>query len=201
MNKKDYVVLLHGFWRTARSMKKIENMLTKKGYIVINVDYPSRREKIEKLSRDYLKKSIEKQCTDKTKKIHFVTHSMGGIIVRYFLSKHKLTNLGKVVMIAPPNKGSKLADYLSSFPILNTMLGPALKQLRTAKNDLPNRIAPPQYTVGIIAGKYDEKVPIESAKLTNMRDFLLVPSAHTYIMDSDRVIKAVQRFLEEGSFI
>lgn len=199
-NKKDYVVLLHGFWRTAKSMRKIEKVLTKKGYSVINVDYPSRREKIENLSNNYLKKCIEKQCTDKYKKIHFVTHSMGGIIVRYFLSKHKLTNIGKVIMIAPPNKGSKLADYLSTFSMLSTILGPALKQLRTAKNSLPNKIAPPEYPVGIIAGKYDEKVHVESAKLKNMRDFILVPSTHTYIMDSDRVIKAVQRFLEEGKF-
>lgn len=199
-NNKDYVVLLHGFWRTARSMSKIEKVLMKKGYAVINLDYPSRREKIEKLSNDYLKKCIEKRCTDKSKKIHFVTHSMGGIIVRYFLSKHELPNLGKVIMIAPPNKGSKLADYLSSFPILITILGPALKQLSTAKNSLPNKIVPPQYPVGIIAGKYDEKVPVESAKIKNMQDFLLVPSTHTYIMDSNRVIKAVQRFLEEGKF-
>ncbi|MCX6733792.1 MAG: alpha/beta fold hydrolase [Candidatus Peregrinibacteria bacterium] len=199
-NNKDYVVLLHGFWRTAKSMGKIENVLTKKGYAVINVDYPSRREKIENLSDNYLKKCIEERCTDKSKKIHFVTHSMGGIIVRYFLSKHKLINLGKVIMIAPPNKGSKLADYLSSFPILNTILGPALKQLSTKKNSLPNKIIPPKYPVGIIAGKYDEKVPMESAKLTNMQDFLLVSSTHTYIMDSGRVIKAVQRFLEEGKF-
>ena len=199
-NNKDYVVLLHGFWRTARSMKKIENVLTKKGYSVINLDYPSRREKIEKLSHDYLKKCIEKQCTDKNKKIHFVTHSMGGIIVRYFLSKHELPNLGKVFMIAPPNKRYKLVEYLSSFPILNTIMGPALKQLSTAKNSLPSKIEPPQYPVGIIAGKYDGKVPIESAKLRNMQDFLLVPSTHTYIKDSNRVIKAVQRFLEEGKF-
>lgn len=181
-------------------MKKIENVLLKKGYSVINVNYPSRREKIEKLSNDYLKKYIEEKCTNKSKKIHFVTHSMGGIIVRYFLSKHELPNLGKVIMIAPPNKGSKLADYLSSFPMLNTILGPALKQLRTGKKSLPNKIVPPGYPVGIIAGKYDEKVPVESAKLTNMQDFLLVSSTHTYIMDSDRVIKAVQQFLEEGKF-
>ena len=181
-------------------MSKIEKVLMKKGYSVINLDYPSRREKIEKLSSDYLKKCIEEKCTDKSKKIHFVTHSMGGIIVRYFLSKNKLTNIGKVIMIAPPNKGSKLADYLSTFPILNIILGPALKQLRTAKNSLPNKIVFPEYPVGIIAGKYDGKVPAKSAKLKNMQDFLLVPSTHTYIMDSNRVIKAVKRFLEEGKF-
>ena len=200
INTKDYVVLLHGFWRTSKSMKKLEKVLSKEGYIVINLDYPSRKEKIENLSNNYLKKVLLDKCTDKNKKIHFVTHSMGGIIVRYFLTKNKLKNIGRVVMLAPPNKGSKLADFLTKSSLMNYTLGPALKQLKTDKKSLPQKIPLPKYEVGIIASKYDEKVSVENTKLKNMKDFLLVPSTHTYIMNSGKVVKAIQSFLKKGKF-
>jgi len=200
INKKDYVVLLHGFWRTAKSMRKIEEILSKEGYCVINLDYPSRKEKIENLSNNYLKKILGEKCPDQDKKIHFVSHSMGGIIVRYFLANNKLKNLGRVVMLAPPNKGTKLADFLSKSSIINKILGPALKQLKTDKKSLPNLMPTPQYDVGIIAGKYDKKAPVEYTKLKNMKDFLIVPKAHTYIMNADNVITAIKNFLKKGKF-
>lgn len=196
----DYVILLHGFLRTRRSMKKLERTLLKKGYRVINLNYPSTKEPIESLAESYLKKCVEKECTDSTKKIHFVTHSMGAIIVRYFLVKHKFANLGKVVMLAPPNHGSKFANFFGRFKITHLLLGPALKQLQTDKTSLPNILPLPQYEFGIIAGKYDKKVPLESAKLPYMQDFLLVPNTHSFIMNSKKVIKAVQNFLENGKF-
>lgn len=198
--KKDYVVLLHGFWRTSKSMKKLEKVLIKDGYFVINLDYPSRKEKIEDLSENYLKKALENKCTDKNKKIHFVTHSMGGIVVRYFLAKNKLKNLGRVIMLAPPNKGSKLADFLAKSLTINLILGPALKELKTDKKSLTQKIPLPNYEFGVIASKYDEKVPVENTKLKNMKDFLLVPTTHTYIMNSNKVIKAIQSFLKNGKF-
>ncbi len=200
INTKDYVVLLHGFWRTAKSMKKLEKVLSTDGYSVINLNYPSRKETIENLSNNYLKKALTEKCTDKNKKINFVTHSMGGIIVRYFLSKNKVKNLGRVIMLSPPNSGSKLADFLAKSLIMNYIFGPALKQLRTDKKSLPSAIPSPKYTVGIIAGKYDEKVSVENTKLKNMKDFLIVPNMHTYIMDSDLVISAVQSFIKKGKF-
>lgn len=200
LNKKDYVVLLHGFWRTAKSMHKIEEILSKEGYYVINLDYPSRTEKIENLSNNYLKKTLKEKCSDKSKKIHFVTHSMGGIIVRYFLANNKLKNLGRVIMLAPPNKGTRLADFLSRFSIVNKISGQALKQLKTDKKSLPNSIPCPKYEVGIIAGKYDQKVPEDYTKLKNMKDFLLVPKVHTYIMEADEVIRAIIKFLKKGKF-
>lgn len=198
--KKDYVVLLHGFWRTSRSMRKIEEVLLEEGYCVINLDYPSKKEKIENLSNNYLKKALEEKCPDQDRKIHFVTHSMGGIIVRYFLANNKLENLGRVVMLAPPNKGAKLADFCSKFSIANKISGPALKQLKTGQKGLPNVIPFPKYEVGIIAGKYDQKTPANYTRLKNMKDFLLVPRVHTYIMEADEVMMAVIKFLREGKF-
>ena len=198
--KKDYVILLHGFWRTAKSMRKLEKALSKEGYSVINLNYPSRKETIENISNNYLQKGLETRCLDKNRKIHFVTHSMGGIIVRYFLAKNTLQNLGRVVMLAPPNKGAKLADFLSKFAIINFILGPALQQLKTDTKSLPSKIPHPTYEIGIIASKYDDKVSVKNTKIYNMKDFLLVSNTHTYIMNSSKVIQAVQNFLEKGKF-
>ena len=200
MNTQAYVILLHGFLRTSKSMKKIEKVLTKEGFEVINLDYPSRKEKIENLATNHLKKIIEEKCTDQTRKIHFVTHSMGGIIVRYFLANNKLKNLGRVVMMAPPNKGSKYADFISKFAIANKILGPALEQLKTDIQSLPRRIPHLQYEAGIIAGKYDQKVPAKYAQLDSMTDFLLVPSTHTFIMYTNQVTRAIVKFLKAGKF-
>lgn len=199
-NKKAYVVLLHGLARTSRSMVKIENVLKDSGYMVINLNYPSRKDKIENLANIYLKKNLKEQCPDHSRQIHFVTHSLGGIVVRYFLANNKLKNLGRVIMVAPPNKGAKLADFFSRFSIANEIAGPALKQLKTGTRSLPNRILPPKYEVGIIAGKYDMKVPANYAKLKNVKDFLLVPSAHTFIMRARKVTAGILKFLETGRF-
>lgn len=199
-NKKDYVVLMHGFWRTAKSMGKLEAALTKEGYEVVNINYPSRDETIETISSGHLKKMLHDKCPDKKRKIHFVTHSMGGIIVRHFLAENKLPNIGRVVMLAPPNNGSKMADVFSKFEIVNKVLGPALKQLTTHKKSPPKSIRKPNYEVGIIAGSLDGKVSVKSTQLDGMKDFLIVPSAHSFIMDWDEVIVAVKNFIKKGKF-
>lgn len=198
--QKDYVILIHGLDRTAKSMRKIEKFLAKKGYNTINLDYPSTKDTIQNLTNNYLKKVIKEKCTDKNKKIHFVAHSMGGIMVRYFLATNKLKNLGRIVMLAPPNKGAKHADLYSRFKIANLLLGPALKQMTTSKKSLPNTLPKPDYEVGIIAAKYDGKVSIEQTKLPKMKDFLVVPSAHTFIMQSNKAIKAIDNFIKKGRF-
>ncbi len=198
--KKDYVILVHGFWRSARSMKKLEKELSVVGYEVVNIDYPSREKTIESISDGYLKNTLKEKCPDKKRKINFVTHSMGGIIVRHFLANNKLLNLGRVVMLAPPNNGSKMADVFSKFEVVNKVLGPALKQLTSSKKSPPKAIVKPDYEVGIIAGKFDGKVSLKSTKLDGMKDFLVVPSAHSFIMDWDEVVAAVKNFIEKGRF-
>jgi len=166
----------------------------------VNIDYPSKKETIESISNDCLKNNLKEKCPDKKRKIHFVTHSMGGIIVRHFLEKNKLKNLGRVVMLAPPNNGSKMADVFSRFEVVNHILGPALKQLTSHKKSPPKFISRPDYEVGVIAGKFDGKVSIKSTKLVGMKDFLVVPSAHSFIMDWEDVIVAVRNFLKNGKF-
>ncbi|OGH93788.1 MAG: hypothetical protein A2538_02820 [Candidatus Magasanikbacteria bacterium RIFOXYD2_FULL_41_14] len=199
-NQKDYAVLLHGLWRTTRTMRRLEKALAKEGYTAINVPYPSYRAPVEELAEKYLSTSLLKNCPDATKKINFVTYSLGGIIVRYFLTHHPLKNVGRVVMIATPNHGSKYADILSKFKIAHLIFGPVLKQLKTAETSLSNTLPEPDYEYGIIAGKYDHKVPLQLALLKNTKKFIITPHAHTFITYANDVINATKKFLKDGNF-
>lgn len=200
MKPNDYVVLVHGLGRSAKSMRKAAHVLSEKGYETVNLNYPSRSDTIENLSEKYLKEAIEQTCTDIRKKIHFVTHSMGGMMVRYHLSKNRVQNLGRLVMLAPPNKGSKYADTYSKYRISPFIFGRALRQMTGEKNSMPNTLPEPTYEIGVIAGLNDGKVTIEQTKLEGMADFLVVPETHTFIMNSDEVIEATHNFFQKGKF-
>lgn len=181
-------------------MRKMGQALTAEGYTVINLDYPSHTETIENISKQYLASAIEAVELDPTDTIHFVTHSMGGIIVRYFLANNSLPNLGKLVMLAPPNQGSQLADFFQSLPFAKNIFGPALQQLKTDSAGIHHTLPLPTYPIGVIAGKYDGKVSVDYTKLEDMTDFLVVPRVHTYIMDADETIQATLTFLKSGKF-
>jgi len=212
--KSDCVILLHGLRRTRRSMKKIEKILSLQGYNVLNLNYPSTKYSIEFLADEILSDAIE-QCQKRfPPRIHFVTHSLGGIIVRYYLNHHQLSNLGRVVMLSPPNQGSELADYLKRNFIYKKINGPAGQQLGTDKNSLPLNSGPVNFELGIIAGRRslnllssmiipgpnDGSVSIERTKVSGMKDFLVLPHSHTFIMKSKDVIDQVIHFLKHGAF-
>ncbi|MBP6859261.1 MAG: alpha/beta fold hydrolase [Candidatus Magasanikbacteria bacterium] len=199
-NKGEYVVLLHGLGRTSFSMQKLATSLSRKGYRVINFNYASRSDTIENLVKKDLINELDKKYTDKDRKINFVTHSMGGVMVRYYLATNEVENLHRVVMLAPPNKGSETADKWANNRFVNFFMGPALRELTTNENSFVNKLPLPNYDVGIIAGKYDEKVSQERTALENMKDFLVVEREHTWIMNGDEVISAITKFLNIGQF-
>jgi len=207
------VVLLHGHSRSSGSMKKIEGALLDSGYAVENIDYPSRSMNIDGLSA-YLGQELGKCCLDGEKIVHFVTHSLGGIVARYYLQKHTLDNVGRVVMLSPPNSGSELADLLNDIPVVNEHTSESRRQLGTDDRSIPVQLKPPDYELGIIAGDRslipvfswiipgpdDGMVSVESAKADGMSDFLVVPHSHTFIMNSPEVIQQVILFMEKGRF-
>lgn len=211
----DCVILLHGLARTARSMEELESAFAQRGYKVANVDYPSREQPIETLAGDAIQAGLALCHMEGDEKVHFVTHSMGGILVRYYLRKNTLPNLGRVVMLAPPNGGSEVVDHLRDVPGFELLNGPAGMELGTDAQSVPVRLGPVTYPVGVIAGtrsvnpilsQYlpnpdDGKVSVESAKVEGMADFITLPVPHPFIMRSDEAIRQALAFVETGAFI
>jgi len=208
------VILLHGLNRTESSLLKLELNLINHGFNVENIGYSSRKKNIQTLSGETISHAINKCEKANATKIHFVTHSMGGIIVRYYLEKNKINNLGRVVMLSPPNQGSEAVDKLKDLFLFKWINGPAGRQLGTDRESLPNKIGPPDYDVGIITGdktinpilsilipgEDDGKVSVERAKLMGMKDFLVVHKAHPFIMNDEDIIKQVIYFIKNGIF-
>jgi triacylglycerol lipase len=211
----DTVVLLHGLGRTPLSMKRLEWALRAEGYHVLNIGYPSRRHDIATLAEKTLVPLFNDPALS-NRRIHIVTHSLGGILVRQYLHEHSTpANLGRIVMLAPPNHGSEIADRLRATWIYRRSNGPAGQQLGTGPASVPNQLGPIRNTeVGIIAGSVslnpffsawmgkpgDGKVSLASARLEGMRDFLEVRSSHTWLMWRRNVLMQVKAFLREGRF-
>jgi pimeloyl-ACP methyl ester carboxylesterase len=208
------VILLHGLGRTAFSMTAIENELEQYGYRVWNETYPSRQDSIETLAPAAINPGLS-HCRDQdAARVHFVTHSMGGILVRHYLQQQDIAELGRIVMLSPPNQGSEIVDLLREYYLYQAVMGPAAQQLGTGDDSLPKSLPPIRGEIGIITGdrsadvlfsdlipgEDDGKVSVESARLEEMVDFLVVDEGHTFIMHDKDVISQVLHFLEHGRF-
>ena len=207
-------MLLHGLARSAGTMKQLQNAISEEKFAVLNIDYPSTQYPIEKLVDQYLKPEIEQQCPQQSRAIHFVTHSMGGILVRYYLHRYQLPKLHRVVMISPPNRGSELVDRLGNLFIFKWLNGPAGAQLGTSEDSLPNQLGPVNFDLAVIAGNRsfnpfysylipgddDGKVAVERTQIEGMRAFTVVPKTHTFIVRNNTVIQLVIGYLKEGYF-
>jgi len=211
-NADDCVILLHGLARTATSMDKMALALEDQGYSVANIDYPSRKHSIQELAPMAINQGLQ-ECSNASN-IHFVTHSLGGILVRYYLKYNTISNLGRVVMLAPPNQGSEVVDKYRNVPGFAEFNGPAILQLGTDENSIPLQLGAVDYEVGVIAGTKtinlilsqsipeidDGKVSVEKTKVEGMQDFIEVPHSHPYIMQSDFVIQRTLDFIRHGRF-
>lgn len=210
----DTVVLVHGLARTSASMAPIERRLVGSGYTVVNVDYPSRDATVEELVDRSLAPRIAELTTVADGHLHFVTHSMGGILVRDYLRRYTPPRPGRVVMLAPPNQGSELVDRLGTFAAFGWLNGPAGRQLGTGADSLPLRLGPVQFPLGVIAGDWswnpaysamipgadDGKVSVTRARVDGMADFVVVPHGHTFLMSAPEVLDEVLNFLRDGRF-
>ena len=209
---KECVALLHGLARTTSSMQKMANEFEKQGYEVANISYPSRKYEVKELTNIAMDKVLS-QCTD-AEKIHFVTHSLGGILVRHYLANNTMNNLGRVVMLAPPNQGSEIVDDYRSIPGVTSFNGPAFSQLGTDDESIPLNLGKVNFELGVIAGTRtinlilsqslrnpdDGKVSVEKTKVEGMTDFLVVAASHTFIMKKEDVIQQAIHFIQLGKF-
>jgi pimeloyl-ACP methyl ester carboxylesterase len=210
----DGVILLHGLCRSNSSMVKMESALTEAGFIVENVDYPSRTAGIAQLSDDAIGKALENPKLKACAKIHFVTHSLGGIMVRSYFKRHPFERLGRVVMLGPPNQGSEVVDTLGSWLAFRKLNGPAGGALGTGPDSTPNTLGPVAFELGVIAGdrsinwinslmiagEDDGKVSVERTKVVGMKEHLVVHATHPFLMKNNVVIENTIRFLRTGSF-
>ena len=204
------VVLLHGIFRTSISMRSLHRFLLKQGFKVCNIDYASRRFTLQELAEHI--HPVVADFSGKVEKVHFVGHSMGGLLTRAYLNTCRPENLGKVVMLGTPNKGSEVADKLQRWWIFRELYGPAGQQLITDQSGVMQVLGTVNYDVGIIAGnrtidpigsyiigiENDGKVSVESTKLPGMKAHRIVPVSHTFLPDTRQVQELVVEFIKTG---
>lgn len=211
-SQKEYVVLLHGIFRTSAHMKPLAHCLEQHGYEVLNIDYPSTKFSLEELIK-ITSSTLDEKILDKNRTVNFVGYSMGGLIARGIIAQHRPDHLGRVVLIATPNQGSEVADFLKNNFIYKKLYGPAGQQLTTDSNH-SKLFGPVDYELGIIAGnasldpissflisgKDDGKVSVESTKLEGMQDHVTVCATHTFFPSNKIAQQQVLAFLKHGRF-
>lgn len=212
------VVLLHGLARTERSMVPLADRLAEAGYLAVNVGYDSRAARIETLASSAVDAGL-RGCREAVggaalARVHFVTHSMGGILVRAAFVEDRPDELGRIVMLAPPNRGSEIVDELGDLALFEWINGPAGAQLGTGPEDVPQQLGAVDFPVGVIAGTRslnpwlssyldgpdDGKVSVARARVAGMADFIEVEATHTFIMRNAEALRQTIHFLRHGAF-
>ncbi len=208
------VVLLHGLGRHAGSMSRMAAGLTRAGFDVCNIDYASLDLTIEEIANERVLPAVAQCWPQSPRRIHFVTHSLGGILVRQLVANGDLPNIGRVVMLGPPNQGSELADTLARLSLLDGLRPPAAGQLMTSAASLPQQLGPATFELGVligdrsvnpvlsllIPGRDDGKVAVAAAELAGMKDSRVLHTSHTFIMRRRVVIAQTVCFLRSGAF-
>lgn len=211
----DCVVLLHGLARTAMSMNPMQRALAAEGFETANIDYPSREYSVEELAEIAIPKGLDAcRSISGVERIHFVAHSLGGILLRQYLSQNGIAELGRVVMLGPPNQGSAAVDKLRDWPGFDWLNGPAGLQLGKGEQSVPLKLGPATFELGVIAGNRtidpitsavldnpdDGRVSVADTRLEGMTDFVEVEHSHAFMMRMREPIELTVRFLRSGAF-
>jgi pimeloyl-ACP methyl ester carboxylesterase len=211
---QDGVVLLHGISRTARSFRKMQTAVEAEGYAVLNLGYASRRKALEALAED-IHPAIDLFADGIEGSVHFVCHSMGGLLARVYLARYRPKRLGRVVMLGTPNGGSEIADRLKNFGAYRAFFGPAGQQLGTQRDADINAMLPAvDYPVGIIAGNrsiypitsvmlpkpHDGRVSVGNTRLEGMADHIVIGASHPWLVRNGEAIEQTIAFLKGGQF-
>ena len=209
--QKEAVILLHGFGRSAGAMWKLNERLGEAGFDVYDIGYRSFTQGVSEMQAE-VKKKIKSKNLARYQKVHFVGHSLGGLLIRSFLQEHRLMNLGHVVLLGSPNKGTPVVDYFKD-RWWAFLAGPAVKSLSAKGSVFLESLKRPTYPLGVVAGSLEKKehehiligkddglVPLESTKVEGMNDFIVIPSSHTYLRYSKIAAAQTINFLKNGKF-
>lgn len=195
-------------------LRPLEKRLQRAGFATLNLHYESRKKPLEQLAED-IRPAIAAFAARLNGPIHFVTHSMGGLLARVYIARHRPARLGRVVMLGTPNGGSELADRLQNVGLYRAYFGPAGLQLVTTKPVTLASLPPADYEVGVIAGNRfldpiaalfllpwpnDGRVSVESCKLVEMTDYTTVKASHMALLVHPTSIRQTIAFLRTGQF-
>jgi pimeloyl-ACP methyl ester carboxylesterase len=184
------------------------------GFVTLNVGYASRRKTLETLADD-IHPPVQRFADATDGSIHFVCHSMGGLLARVYLTKYRSKRLGRVVMLGTPNGGSEIADRLKEFLPYRAWFGPAGQQLGTIRDANISAMLPPvDYPIGVIAGNrsvypiasaflpkpHDGRVSVENTKLVGMDDHIVIGVSHPWLPRNAVAIEQTIAFLRDGRF-
>lgn len=209
------VVLLHGLNRSWRAMRPLAEALQEAGFATANIDYPSQSGSVEEIAPLAVGLGLNECRATGATRIHFVTHSIGGILLRYQNEQSPIPDLGRVVMLGPPNQGSEIIDKTRDWPGFEMLTGDAGAELGTGSDGMPSKLGPVNFELGVIAGTGtinvfasamlpdpdDGKVSVASTRVEGMDDFLIVGSSHHYITRGDVVFRNTVAFLRTGKFL
>lgn len=208
------VVLLHGIAGRSLMLRRLERALQRAGYATLNLDYESRKKPLEALAED-IRPAIADFEAGLEGPLHFVTHSMGGLLARVYIAGYRPGQLGRVVMLGTPNGGSEIADRLKDIALYRRYFGPAGLQLLTTKPMTLAALPPLDYEVGVIAGNRfldpisalfllpwpnDGRVSVESCKLADMTDHTTVKASHMGLLVHPTAVRQTIAFLRDGQF-
>ncbi len=209
------VILLHGLGRTRVSLLRMERALRRAGYRTLNRSYPSTCHGIARLAESVVGARLEEVRGWGVERVHFVTHSLGGVLVRHNAEHAGLPEGTRAVMIAPPHGGSEVADRLRDLRPFQAYCGPALRELGTGLDSVPLGLGPLRVPSGVIAGDRslypffnrlfdgatDGLVAVERARVSGMADFVVAPCGHSFIASRPAVIRHALHFLRHGRFL
>lgn len=209
----DLLVLVHGLKRTRASMWPAALMARRRGYTVLNWGYPSARRGIVGHA-DALRRDLDALPPLGDGRIHFLTHSLGGIIVRALLTFEAPPNLGRVVMLGPPNAGNEIAQRLRHMRLFRRLMGPSGEELGTGAESVPRRLRDASFELGVIAGMRrrpalfgrwigtpnDGLVSVSATRLVGMRDHIIVHGGHALLPWNPRALSQAFTFLATGRF-
>ena len=209
---RELVVILHGYGRTARHMRYLRAHLAECGYDVYTPTLPTFFRSVDACA-DILDGMLAEQNLDGYRRVHFVGHSMGGLIIRRYLADHALPNPGRCVLIGTPNGGTGLAKVAVDWLVPLVWISPAIDSFKPGGMVLPPPLNDPPPLMGAIAGtrrsifsdwliegENDGMVPVASVPFPGMDDFIELPFNHDELPFRDETAAAVERFLRDGRF-